>query len=93
MAHFIHLLAVSPHKLGLVGLLLNTIGAFGLIPFPPDLKGYRFDGTIPVPGGLGFISLPPHGRRTYLLQKTGFIATIALLVAGFVLQFFDLVYV
>ena len=66
MCHFFQLVVHSPHALGLVGLVLNTAGAFLLIPFPPELKGYRAD---------------------------GFIATIVLPATGFVLQFFDLVYV
>ena len=44
MCHFFQLVVHSPHALGLVGLVLNTAGAFLLIPFPPELKGYRADG-------------------------------------------------
>jgi len=93
MAHFFELLAHSRHTLGIVGLVMNTVGAFGLIPFPPDLKGIRPDGTIPVPGAMALIRLIPNGRHVYLVQKIGFFTTIALLVAGFILQLLDLVYV
>jgi hypothetical protein len=93
MAHFFDLLAHSRHTLGIVGLVMNTLGAFGLIPFPPDLKGVRRDGTLSVPGAMGLIRLIPNGRHVYRIQKIGFFATIALLVVGFFLQLLDLIYV
>ena len=92
MDHFLQLLTASPHKLGLVGLVLNTAGAFLLIPFPPDLKGYRSNGTLAGPPGLGWSIWPTDGKMRYHIQKTGFLVTIAMLVIGFALQFFDLVY-
>jgi hypothetical protein len=46
MLRFFDLLAHSRHTLGIVGLVMNTLGAFGLIPFPPDLKGFRRDGRV-----------------------------------------------
>jgi hypothetical protein len=93
MAHFVDLLVHSPHWLGLLGLVLNTAGAFLLIPFPPDLKGFRSDGTLPGPPGFGWTMFVMDGRQRYLFQRVGFIATIALLGIGFILQFFDLIYV
>jgi hypothetical protein len=93
MAHFFDLLAHSRHTLGIVGLVMNTVGAFGLIPFPPDLKGLRRDGTIPVPGAMALERWIPNGRHLYRIQKIGFFTTIALLVIGFILQLLDLMYV
>ena len=93
MAHFWYLLCHSHHPLGLIGLVLNTAGAFLLIPFPPDLRGLRSDGTLPGPRGFGWSIFVPDGQRRYLFQKIGFIATIFLLAFGFILQFFDLIYV
>jgi hypothetical protein len=72
MCHFFHLVVHSPHTLGLVGLVLNTAGAFLLIPFPPDLKGYRADGTLPGPAGFGWSRFIVDGRRIYLIQRIGF---------------------
>jgi hypothetical protein len=93
MAHFFDLLTHSRHTLGIIGLVMNTVGAFGLIPFPPDLKGLHKDGTIAVPGPLALQRLIPNGRHLYLVQKIGFFTTIALLVVGFILQLLDLMYV
>jgi hypothetical protein len=93
MAQFFHLVVHSRHWLGLLGLVLNTTGAFLLIPFPPDLRGLRSDGTLPGPRGFGWSIFVPDGSRRYVFQKVGFIATIFLLAIGFILQFFDLIYV
>ena len=63
MAQFLHLVFHSPHWLGLLGLLLNTAGAFLLIAFLPDLRGLRSDGTLPGPRGVGWSIFVMNGRQ------------------------------
>jgi hypothetical protein len=77
-----------PHALGFVGLSANMVGTLLLLRFPPDLKGYRQDGSN---RGQGFgVKATPEGLRLYQRFRDGYKLALGLLFLGFFLQLLDL---
>jgi hypothetical protein len=76
------------HLLGIVGLVLNAIGAAMLLWFPPEVRRYTEQGALVITPVL--IPLPENVPK-YLRQKWGFRVAIACFVLGFILQGIDLI--
>jgi hypothetical protein len=69
--------------LGIVGLVLNMIGAGLLLWFPPATRRFTQDGRLVN----AWVNNPtPEGLRGYRRQTRGFLLAIGLLVVGFFLQ-------
>jgi len=81
LAHFLS------HPAGVIGLILNMVGAAMLVWCPPHIpylpNGQWIGGTFT--GGA-----TEEGRRTYFRLKWGFRLAILLFVLGFALQLGDL---
>jgi hypothetical protein len=84
-----------PHPLAIFGLITTIVGTLLLLRFPPTVQGFTADGD-QIFGVWREIAQSDaerfDNRRRYRDEQLGFFTAIWLIVLGFVLQLFDLLF-